>query len=100
VLYEDSVVVIVKDGAAALQELAVGSFDLLITDLAMPLMTGIEVADAARRDHAELPVIIMTGRVSVEDEEAIAAMGAHLLRKPFGIDALSGLTEQALRSRG
>src|SRR5690606_9220076 len=51
------------DGADALDTLAQnrGSFDLLLTDIKMPIMDGIALALAARRDYPDLTILLMTG---------------------------------------
>src|SRR5579871_2536441 len=51
------------DGAAALEALtgAAQRFDLLLTDIKMPIMDGIALALAAARDQPELPIVLMTG---------------------------------------
>jgi PAS domain S-box-containing protein len=57
-----------------------GSIDLVITDYAMPKMTGLQLADAIKREWPELPVVIATGFAEMEPET-----GAKQLRllKPF-----------------
>ncbi len=51
------------DGAAALDALLRdgGAFDLLLTDIKMPMMDGIALALAASRDYPALPILLMTG---------------------------------------
>ena len=51
------------DGAAALEALARdgGSYDLLLTDIRMPVMDGIALALSAARDYPALPILLMTG---------------------------------------
>ncbi|HEY0413498.1 MAG TPA: PAS domain S-box protein [Allosphingosinicella sp.] len=67
-------------GAEALQILATNPVDLLITDFAMPRMNGVELAEAARVEQPDLPVLIATGYAEL-------AAGAHVdlprLAKPF-----------------
>lgn len=64
-------IMLATDGKDALRRLEKESFDLLITDLQMPFMTGTELVTAVRGDDelADLPVIMLT---SVEDEDAMA----------------------------
>ena len=45
-----------------------GSVDLVITDYAMPQMTGLQLADAIKKEWPELPVIIATGFAEMEPE--------------------------------
>jgi PAS domain S-box-containing protein len=54
------VVETVGDGVEALQSIAAGPFDLVLTDVVMPNMDGHELYQAIRRDHPQLPVLMMT----------------------------------------
>ncbi len=79
-------VVRVGDGASLIQELAEsGPFDLVVTDVAMPWMSGLQVAHAARTARLGTPVLVMTARREPEIERQVQALGdgARLLRKPF-----------------
>ena len=55
------VVVTAADAEAAMHSVADGSFDLLITDHAMPGMNGVQLAGAVREVRADFPVILITG---------------------------------------
>ncbi len=83
-------VVPAADGSAALAALG-GGVDLVILDLKLPLLSGVEVLQRIRRDPAwrELPVIIMTGFYRGESyAEAARKLGVKAyLEKPFGRDA-------------
>jgi CheY-like chemotaxis protein len=88
-LAEDGhVVVATADGAEALDKLQRegGSFDLLLTDIMMPVMDGIALALAVARDFPDLPILLMTGYA---DQRARAAGLDTLIRnviaKPFSI---------------
>ena len=50
-----------QDGSEALECLKTGKFDLLLTDIDMPIMDGIALALAASRDYPKLKIIIMSG---------------------------------------
>ncbi|MDQ8758135.1 ATP-binding protein [Sphingosinicella sp. LHD-64] len=71
-------------------------FDLVITDVMMPEMTGTELAAELRRQHPHLPVMFVTGYVG-EAGETEDLMGGELLRKPFTVSALADTVEAALR---
>lgn len=74
---------------------------LLITDVAMPVMTGFELADAVRaRPHlAHIPIAFMTASVQRSEREEAYRHGAfRILAKPFGRAELLKLVEEALIS--
>jgi PAS domain S-box-containing protein len=82
------------DGAAALAWLEQGGrAKLLVTDLAMPGMTGLELIRRARRLHPGLPSLLVTGHAGEADETAMreAAAGGPfcLLRKPVPAEELA-----------
>jgi len=68
----------------ALQMLANQAFDLLITDLRMPALGGLEVIREVREKYPDLPVIVITAYGSSESaEEAIRAGAYDYITKPF-----------------
>lgn len=73
-------VVEVHSGPMALEELRADGFDLMITDQAMPQMTGIQLIDAARQSHPSMPVILATGYAELP---AGADPSIPRLSKPF-----------------
>jgi two-component system chemotaxis response regulator CheY len=66
------------DGVAGLKRLASGRFDLIITDINMPLMDGLKLIRRIRTDerHKHVPVIVITTEGSTEDRERAMALGA------------------------
>jgi two-component system response regulator AtoC len=88
------------DGREALAKLKVAAFDLIITDVRMPEMTGL----ALLREVAALPsapsVIVMTAFATVEDAVAAMRAGAvDYLMKPFSADVVHGAVERAIGNR-
>ncbi|NDY42859.1 response regulator [Dissulfurirhabdus thermomarina] len=80
---------VVHDGAEALRLLKQRPYDLLITDLMMPGVDGMEVLHQARRLHPQILVIIITGYASLETAIQAVKEGAYdYLRKPFRLDEL------------
>ena len=65
-------------GEEALELLGEQTFDLVITDQAMPRMTGVQLMQAIRADWPELPVIIATGYAEMPGD-----IRAPRLNKPF-----------------
>ena len=93
-------VILASDGNAALERLRAGGIDLVLTDLKMPGLTGIEVLRAARAIAPDVDVILLTAFGTVE--EAVKAMkeGAYdFLTKPFQRAQVLRLIRQALERR-
>ena len=93
-------VVLASDGNAALERLRDGGIDLVLTDLKMPGLTGIEVLRAAKAIAPDVDVILLTAFGTVE--EAVRAMkdGAYdFLTKPFQRAQVLRLIRQALERR-
>ncbi len=88
---------VASDGRSALERLRVGPYDLLITDLRMPGMDGLTVIREARRLHADLPVIIITGYSSEANAiEAINLGVQGYLTKPFRVPRVLNAAAKAL----
>jgi len=62
------------------------AFDVLVTDVALPDGSGVELARTLRERVPELPVLFATGRVT--DDEIPASVRTSTLTKPYGADAL------------
>lgn len=69
-----------------------GPFDLIITDISMPWMSGLQVALSARNAGVRTPVIVMTGLRDDDLMRQVGNLGEHtvLLRKPFDLAELHG----------
>jgi signal transduction histidine kinase/ActR/RegA family two-component response regulator len=88
--------VAVAGGREALAELERDSgFDLIITDVVMPEMTGVELAREVSQLYPGLPVLFVTGYVG-EAGTLEELAGADLLRKPFTVAQLAAAVENAL----
>lgn len=84
-------------GAEALQVLEDGKFSMMITDMRMPNMTGLELIQEVKKRHPKLPVVLISG-YNVSDSEASAA-GAKpdgFLAKPFMMSDIESLLEKLL----
>lgn len=83
-LHQDYHVACAASGAEALSLLETRSVDLVISDLVMPGMDGIELMHAARKQHPTLPFIVFTAEGSIESAVAAIKQGAlDYLEKPF-----------------
>jgi signal transduction histidine kinase len=86
--------------AAGLRELREGSFDLVLLDLMMPGMSGIEALDRIREVDPDVVVIIITGYATVEAAVRTIKKGAYdFVSKPFTSDDLSLVVSQGLEHR-
>ena len=77
---------VAKSGSAAMEWLNQKEFDLMITDLEMPQISGYELIEQIRSDARweKLPVIVLTGRASKQIEQHITRLGANeFVVKPF-----------------
>jgi CheY-like chemotaxis protein len=87
------------DGQIALELLAAGPFDVLIADLSMPEVDGIELLRRVRSDarHAALPVVMLTASGQEHDREVASAVGASaFLTKPASSAELLTTLERLL----
>ncbi|MCA9388957.1 response regulator transcription factor [Candidatus Berkelbacteria bacterium] len=84
-----------KDG---LYKAQVNSYDLVVLDLGLPDMDGIEVLKEIRVDGATTPILILTGQSEIEKKVALLDAGADdYLTKPFSLDELKARIRALLR---
>jgi two-component system, NtrC family, response regulator AtoC len=88
----------VHSARAALAELEQARFDLVLTDLRLPVMDGRALLREVRRRWPEVPVIIITAFAAVRDAVDLVKEGAFdYIAKPFEIDDVSATIRRALR---
>lgn len=88
-----------NSGEEAVAILDAAPVDLIISDINMAGVGGIELLQAIRRKDLDLPVILMTGSPDVDSAIRCVELGAHrYLRKPFGCAELKNAVEVGLRS--
>jgi DNA-binding response OmpR family regulator len=88
----------VTEGAAAVTLLSDHVFDLLLTDLGMPEMSGWDVAREARRLRPHLPVIMVSGWGAQIDPQQVAESGvAEVVQKPYTFETIHQVIESVLR---
>jgi two-component system, sensor histidine kinase and response regulator len=97
-------VVVAENGREALEEITKGSFDLVLMDVQMPEMDGLETTAAIRAkesgNHAHLPVIALTAHAMKGDREKCLAAGMDgFLTKPIRPQELDELLESYLARR-
>ena len=90
-----------QDGAEALEILTRedGAFDLLLTDIQMPVMDGIALALAAARDFPHLTILLMTGFADQRERASnLNAIAHDVITKPFAIADIRTAVADALKA--
>lgn len=96
-------IVTAGDGAEGLAILIAekGAFDLLLTDIKMPVMDGIALALAAARDFPDLTILLMTGYADQRERAAnLSALIHDVVTKPFTLPQIRAKVNEALASKG
>jgi CheY-like chemotaxis protein len=92
---------VVYDGEEALSFLESDEPEVMVLDLKMPGIDGIEVLRRVKRDHPKVEVIILTGHGSQREEDQARQLGAFAyLRKPVDIEQLTRTMQEAYRKAG
>ena len=92
-------VVATADGGEALEAFsrANGKFDLLLTDIKMPVMDGIALALAVARDDPDLPILLMTGYADQRERASgLDALIHDVIAKPFTLGEIQYAVADAL----
>jgi CheY-like chemotaxis protein len=91
-----------QDGAEALEILTreQGAFDLLLTDIQMPVMDGIALALSAARDFPRLTILLMTGFADQRERASnLDAIAHDVITKPFSVADIRTAVADALAAR-
>jgi two-component system, cell cycle response regulator CpdR len=91
-----------EDGGIALDILQsdIDGFDLLLSDIRMPVMDGIALALAAARDFPQMPIILMTGYADQRERAVdLQALIEDVISKPFALADLRTLVSTTLERR-
>lgn len=88
---------VASDGQDAIQQLYSGAFDLIVSDLSMPKMEGLEFLREVRHHDLDIPVVLMTGEPNLDSAVAAVEYGAlRYLTKPVDIDKLAEVVGRAV----
>lgn len=91
---------IIQRGKDALDMVGQAQYDVMVVDLKMPGMDGIEVLKNVREKHPDVLVLIVTGFATVETAVEAMKLGAFdYIAKPFSPDELSIVVDRALKTR-
>jgi DNA-binding NtrC family response regulator len=87
-----------ENGKFALDILTENEFDLILTDLIMPVTDGIKFLHTFSKYDMDIPVIVITGHEDIENMLSAFHLGAiDVLYKPYNIDELLSLVQKVLR---
>ena len=95
-------IITATDGAEALEILSGidSAFDLMLTDIQMPIMDGIALALTAARDFPELTILLMTGFADQRERASgLNAIAHDVISKPFSVADIRTAVADALASR-
>jgi heavy metal response regulator len=91
---------VAHDGEKGLEMALIGSYDLIITDLMLPGVDGVEICRTVRQEQNSVPVLMLTARDGVQDRVMGLDAGADdYLTKPFAFDELLARVRALLRRR-
>ena len=91
---------VAQGGRAGLEALERGSHDIVLTDVRMPQVTGVEILAAARRKDKDVPVILMTAQATLQTAVQAVNEGAfYYIQKPFRNDELVAILRRAAEHR-
>jgi len=90
----------VEDGGAALGALSAEKFDLLLTDIVMPVMDGIALALNVSAEHPEIPILMMTGYAHERQRAHNLECLIHdVISKPFSLEELCNTVDHILKNK-
>lgn len=84
-----------EDGQAAIELCARETFDLVLMDLQMPGVSGVEATRQIQKQQPHLPIVILTGH-SEELDHPVLLQTQAILRKPIGLEELTAELEDIL----
>ena len=88
------------DGGQALRQVREQSYDLVIVDIKMPGMSGLEFLDKARELRPDLLVVVMTAEASMKNAVEAMKRGAYdYITKPFDLEVIDAIIEKVSRAR-
>jgi DNA-binding NtrC family response regulator len=89
-----------QGGKAGLDHIRSGSHDIVLTDVRMPQVSGLDILNAVREQDAMTPVILMTAQASLQSAIGAVNSGAfYYIQKPFSNDELVAILRRACEFR-
>jgi len=97
---ENYTVVTAANGVDALKKMEASDFDVVLTDIRMEKVNGIEVLEKAKNRYPDTKVIMITGYASVDSAIETIKRGAfHYIEKPFKVDSVKSVIKQAVEKK-
>ncbi len=89
-----------QGGKAGLEQIRTGTHDLILSDVRMPQVTGLDILNAAREQDPMTPVILMTAQASLQSAiQAVNSGAFYYIQKPFSNDELVAILRRACEFR-
>ena len=90
----------VSDGHSALEMMGEGQFDVIVLDVRMPGMNGLDTLEEIRRRDPDMPVILLSGHIQIDEvAEAVKGGAVEVLVKPCPIEDLVTAIDNACKQR-
>jgi len=85
-----------EEGLERLREAPEGHFDLIVSDVVMPVMDGLAMAREVRKGHPTLPILFMSGYAEAQLRQSIDVPHMHFIAKPFSVQQIVEAVGHAL----
>jgi DNA-binding response OmpR family regulator len=93
-------VTMAHDGSEALEHLKKSKFDLLLTDIDMPIMDGIALSLMVGKEHPKMKIIIMSGHEhQIERAHGLSDLVYRVVSKPFTIAGICAVVDDVLGAK-
>lgn len=97
---EDYIIVTASSGTEAIKKLEASDFDVVMTDLKMEKINGIDVLDKVKSKYPDTQVIMITGYASINSAiESIKKGALHYIEKPFKLNEVRSAVKQAIEKK-
>jgi CheY-like chemotaxis protein len=82
-------VTVVENGKEALDAMKLKDMDLVLTDVRMPKIDGLDLMTKIRKHHPDIPILLISGEPMSDEQQAVARIADGFLAKPFSVDELN-----------
>ncbi len=87
-----------NDGLEAIEKVNEGDFGLVITDMRMPKMSGLDLLKRLKEKNPELPVVVISGyALDEEGNNLLSSLADGFLNKPFKMSDIEKLLDETIR---